>query len=368
MRLVRFHLKRLVKDFGDTNITRFQVGLAHSFCRSKLRTDPNRQDKPVQNAIALLENINKTLNTFTMRVKEWYSWHFPELATLVPDNIKYTQVVQLIGVKENFEAERLDELTALLNGDEALAKQIMTARVMSMGQEISPADIINILNFTHHILRLAQERNQLVDYLNGRLKHVAPNLQTLVGDVLAAKLITQAGSLTNLSKCPASTIQILGAEKALFRALKTKGNTPKYGLLFQSSFVGRASIKNKGRISRYIANKCSLAARIDNFSSVPSNIFGEKMRNQVEARLNHLMDHLPAPQRNADVMKQALEEYQEHVNYLAPQEDNVTAVQEKSSRKAQDKHEKKKKLKITLKASSKGKVSHMSKKLKKKKN
>ena len=83
---------------------------------------------------------------------------------------------------------------------------------------------------------------------------------------MGAKLICQAGSLTNLAKYPASTIQILGAEKALFRALKTRGNTPKYGLLYHSSFIGRAKAKDKGKISRYIANKCSLAARLDSFA------------------------------------------------------------------------------------------------------
>jgi hypothetical protein len=90
-----------------------------------------------------------------------------------------------------------------------------------------------------------------------------------------------AGSLTNLAKAPASTVQILGAEKALFRALKTKGNTPKYGLIFHSSFIGRAKQRNKGRISRYLANKCSIATRIDAFMDSATNVFGEKMRDQV---------------------------------------------------------------------------------------
>ena len=86
---------------------------------------------------------------------------------------------------------------------------------------------------------------------------VAPNLSALIGDVVGARLISHAGSLTNLAKCPASTIQILGAEKALFRALKTTGNTPKYGLIFHSKFIGRAAAKDKGRISR-----CARAARV----------------------------------------------------------------------------------------------------------
>merc|ERR1712106_577332 len=109
-------------------------------------------------------------------------------------------------------------------------------------------------------------RKTLHEYLRAKMSNVAPNLSALIGEVVGARLISHAGSLTNLAKYPASTVQILGAEKALFRALKTKGNTPKYGLIFHSTFIGRAAAKNKVRISRYLANKCSIACRIDNFS------------------------------------------------------------------------------------------------------
>merc|ERR1712162_83166 len=109
-------------------------------------------------------------------------------------------------------------------------------------------------------------RKSLHDYLKAKMDLVAPNLAALIGEIIGARLISHAGSLTNLAKFPSSTVQILGAEKALFRALKTKGNTPKYGLIFHSSFIGRAAQKNKGRISRYLANKCSLASRIDCFA------------------------------------------------------------------------------------------------------
>ena len=107
--------------------------------------------------------------------------------------------------------------------------------------------------------------------------------------------------MTNLAKAPASTVQILGAEKALFRALKTKGNTPKYGLIYHSTFIGRADAKNKGRISRYLANKCSIATRIDSFSDDPSRLYGEKLREQVEERLK-FYETGAAPRRNVDVM------------------------------------------------------------------
>merc|ERR1712050_283159 len=124
---------------------------------------------------------------------------------------------------------------------------------------------------------------------------------------VAARLISHAGSLTNLAKFASSTVQILGAEKALFRALKTKGNTPKYGLIFHSTFIGRAQQKNKGRISRYLANKCSIASRIDCFADENTAVFGEKLRDQVEERLAFLTEGT-TPRKNVEVMQEAVKE------------------------------------------------------------
>jgi nucleolar protein 56 len=133
---------------------------------------------------------------------------------------------------------------------------------------------------------------------------------TLIGETVAARLIAKAGSLTSLAKSPASTIQILGAEKALFRALKTKGNTPKYGLIYHSSYIGRAAAKNKGRISRYLANKCSIASRIDTFAEEPTTLYGEKLKEQVEERLR-FYDTGAAPRKNVDVMNAVRKELEE---------------------------------------------------------
>merc|ERR1711935_624687 len=142
----------------------------------------------------------------------------------------------------------------------------------------------------------------LSNYMTEKMSVVAPNLSALIGDTVGARLISKAGSLNNLAKAPASTVQILGAEKALFRALKTKGNTPKYGLIYHSTFIGRADAKNKGRVSRYLANKCSIATRIDSFSDEPSNEYGKKLRDQVEERLK-FYETGAAPRRNIDVMQ-----------------------------------------------------------------
>merc|ERR1712224_1118686 len=154
-----------------------------------------------------------------MRVREWYSWHFPELVKILADNYIYCRAALLI----------------------------MDTSNSSMGQDISPIDLINIHKFAKRVISLAEYRQKLHAYLIDRMEGIAPNLAELVGELVGARLISHAGSLTNLAKYPASTVQILGAEKALFRALKTKGNTPKYGLIFNSTYIGRASQQNKGR-------------------------------------------------------------------------------------------------------------------------
>ena len=167
--------------------------------------------------------------------------------------------------------------------------------------DTSEQDMSNIIIFTERMISLALYRKQLYSYLEEKMATVAPNLSTLIGETVAARLIQKAGSLTTLAKCPASTVQILGAEKALFRALKTKGNTPKYGLIYHSSFIGRASAKNKGRISRYLANKCAIASRIDSFIEEPTNAYGLQLRDQVEERLK-FYDTGDTPRKNVDVM------------------------------------------------------------------
>lgn len=206
------------------------------------------------------------LLTDDLNYREWYSWHFPELVKIVNDNYKYAKLVKVVKNKSDLTEEHLEAMTELVDGDETIAKQILDAARASMGTDISPIDMINIQNFADRVISLADYRKNLHNYLISKMSHVAPNLAALIGEVVGARLISQAGSLTNLSKYPASTLQILGAEKALFRALKTKGNTPKYGLIYHSSFIGRAGAKNKGRISRYLANKCTIASRIDCFT------------------------------------------------------------------------------------------------------
>ena len=199
-----------------------------------------------------------------------------------------------------------EEGIAELLEDSEPATEVLEAARMSMGMDISEIDLANINCFAERVASLGDYRRSLQDYLKDKMGTTAPNLSTLIGEAVGARLISHAGSLTNLAKYPASTVQILGAEKALFRALKTRGNTPKYGLLFHSTFIGRAAAKNKGRISRYLANKCSLASRIDAFSELPVDAFGQLLRQQVEDRLK-FFDTGEAPKKNLAVMQEGVE-------------------------------------------------------------
>jgi nucleolar protein 56 len=236
-----------------------------------------------------------------MRVREWYSWHFPELIKIVSENINYARLVLLIGDKSSLNEDMLHDIAALVGDDESIASSIIAAGRVSMGRDISESDLSHVTSFAERTIKLAEYRKYLQEYLSRKMGVVAPNLSTLIGDTVAARLISKAGSLSNLCKYPASTVQILGAEKALFRALKTKGNTPKYGLIYHSSFIGKAGVRNKGRISRFLANKCSIASRIDNFSSTPTTKFGEALRDQVEERLAFYAEG-KTPIKNMDAM------------------------------------------------------------------
>lgn len=142
-------------------------------------------------------------------------------------------------------------------------EQIKEAAEISMGTEISTEDVISIRFLCDQVTMLAEYRGTLHEYLKNRMFAVAPNLSVLVGELVGARLIAHAGSLVNLSKHPASTVQILGAEKALFRAIKTRHDTPKYGLIYHASVIGSAQPKMKGKISRSLAAKCALCIRLD---------------------------------------------------------------------------------------------------------
>merc|ERR1712100_735302 len=285
MRGVRSQLNELIGGLTDADIAPMALGLSHSLSRYKLKFSPEKVDTMVVQAIGLLDELDKELNTYAMRVREWYGWHFPELTKIISDNYAYAKAAKLMGDRAN--AVNVD-FSGIDTIDEDVENEIEDASVISMGTEIAATDLENIGQLADQVISLSEYRAQLSEYLKARMNAIAPNLTVLVGELVGARLIAHAGSLINLAKYPSSTVQILGAEKALFRALKTKHDTPKYGLIYHASLIGQAAPKNKGKIARVLAAKCSLAVRVDALGEGDDASLGIDARSKVEARLRQL--------------------------------------------------------------------------------
>ncbi|KAH8096020.1 hypothetical protein JL720_3361 [Aureococcus anophagefferens] len=271
---------------GPKEVRAMQLGLSHSLSRYKLKFSPDKVDTMVVQAVGLLDDLDKEVNTYAMRVKEWYGWHFPEMAKLVNDNVHYAKIVREVRARTAAK-DKVDELTEILD-DEVAAKTLVATAEISMGTEVDESDMEHICNLAVQVVELSAYRQRLADYLRSRMQAIAPNLTTLVGELVGARLVQHAGSIMNLAKHPASTIQILGAEKALFRALKTKHDTPKYGLIYHASLIGQAAPKHKGKIARVLAAKCALAVRVDALGEDDDATIGFDARAKVEARLRQL--------------------------------------------------------------------------------
>lgn len=283
MRCIRGQMESLITGLPPREISAMSLGLAHSLSRYKLKFSPDKVDTMIVQAISLLDDLDKELNNYIMRCREWYGWHFPELGKVITDNLVYCKAVRKIGDRTNVAGSDLSDLLP-----EEIEAEVKLAAEISMGTEVSEQDIGNIGHLCDQVIEISEYRAQLYDYLKNRMMAIAPNLTVMVGELVGARLISHAGSLLNLAKHPASTVQILGAEKALFRALKTRKDTPKYGLIYHASLVGQTSAKNKGKISRMLAAKAALAIRYDALGEDTNADMGAENRAKLEARLRQL--------------------------------------------------------------------------------
>ncbi|KAI0637720.1 Nop-domain-containing protein [Trametes polyzona] len=286
---IRSQLTSLLDGLDPKDLATMNLGLSHSLSRFKLKFSPDKVDTMIVQAVALLDDLDKEINIYAMRVKEWSGWHFPEMAKIIVDNIAYAKVIKHMGFRTN--AANTD-FAAILPED--LEATLKAAAVISMGTDISESDMAHINSLCDQVIAISAYRAQLAEYLRNRMNAIAPNLTALVGDLVGARLISHAGSLLNLAKHPASTIQILGAEKALFRALKTKHDTPKYGLIYHASLIGQAPPKLKGKMARMVATKAALSIRVDALTDADEKSepqapsIGIENRAKLEARLHSL--------------------------------------------------------------------------------
>ncbi|KAJ0407121.1 hypothetical protein ATCC90586_005685 [Pythium insidiosum] len=283
MRGIRANMNTLISGLEDEDLKSMTLGLSHSLSRYKLKFSADKVDTMIVQAIGLLDELDKEINTYSMRVREWFGWHFPEMGKIVTDNLQYAKCVLKMGMRSK--VKNLDFSDILSEDVEASMREVCE---VSMGTDISEEDVINISSLCEQVISLTEYRTQLFDYLKNRMNAIAPNLTVMVGELVGARLIAHAGSLMNLAKHPASTVQILGAEKALFRALKTKHDTPKYGLIYHASLIGQTAPKYKGKISRVLAAKTALAVRVDALGDATEASIGFDNRAKVEARVRQL--------------------------------------------------------------------------------
>merc|ERR1712003_458972 len=270
-----------VEDLEEEDVKSMALGLAHTLSRFKLKFSPDKVDTMIIQAVGLLDDLDKELNNFAMRLREWYGWHFPEMGKIVTENLAYARCVKLMGLKTK--AKDVD--FGSVSVPDEIAAEVKAAAETSMGTEITDEDLSNINTLAERVIELTEYRASLAEYLKLRMSAIAPNLTHMVGELVGARLISQAGSLMSLAKHPSSTLQILGAEKALFRALKTKSATPKYGLIYHASLVGQSAPALKGKISRVLAAKLALCCRVDALGDQTEPVVGKEFKDYVENRL-----------------------------------------------------------------------------------
>ncbi len=265
------------KDIDTYNEFVREAGI--EITRRKLRRAAEKRDQLAIQAIRAIDDIDKTTNLFAARLREWYSLHFPELDELVKEHEDYVRLVAELGHRDNMTVENVKKL----GFSEAKARRIEEAAKKSIGADLSDFDIKPIQTLANITLELYRLRGELTSYIEAVMKEVAPNITALVGPLLGARLLSLAGGLEQLARLPASTIQVLGAEKALFRALRTGGRPPKHGVIFQYPDIHRSPKWQRGKIARALAAKLAIAAKVDAFTGrYIGDVLVQQLRKRIE--------------------------------------------------------------------------------------
>ncbi|WP_457753264.1 C/D box methylation guide ribonucleoprotein complex aNOP56 subunit [Thermococcus sp.] len=277
----------------------YSVGVA--LTRLRIQEQSGARDKMVIQAIEALDDIDKVINLLVSRLREWYSLHFPELDEILPKHPQYVAFVKNIGHRENVTKENLEKL----GFSEGKIERILKAKEKTMGAWMDEKDIQIIQDFAKEIDDLYKLREEIEDYIDRAMDDVAPNLKGLVGAKLAARLISLAGGLKELAMMPSSTIQVLGAEKALFRHLRTGAKPPKHGVIYQYPAINKSPWWQRGKIARALAGKLAIAARVDYFSG---EYIAEELKKELEARIKEIKEKYPNPPKKKEKPKKKKKE------------------------------------------------------------
>lgn len=225
-----------------------------------------RKDDLLIQSVRTVEELNKLINALTKRSRDWYAFYNPETEHTIKDNEQFIKVITSKNKQE-------------------LLKQLKIKH--SMGSELEKEDLIVLMNLAKTINKLIILKQEQEVYQEKIIKEIAPNILIITGAKICAKLIEIAGSLERLSRMPSSTIQLLGAEQALFRHLKTGAKPPKYGILHEHPLISRNQ-SLRGKVARALADKICTAAKVDFFKG---KLVGDKLKQDLEKKFGKFHEH-----------------------------------------------------------------------------
>ena len=295
----RLNLENQLKKVGINKTSKEILSqykeISEKLTRKKISDASGHSDNIVIQIITILDVIKKSISLFSSHLREWYGLHFPELTDkIIEDNIILANLIANLGSRENFTFENIKNKVDL---KEKKIKALEKYALESMGADF---DLSMTQNYADQIISLDNYRLELEIYLGEIMEVFAPNINFLIGPLIGAKLIAKAGSLQKLAYMPASRIQLLGAEKALYRFLKTGEKRPKHGLIFQWNQIRSAKPWIRGKISRIIAGKISVAAKIDFFNG---EFLGDKLLKGIEEKIKEIETKYPNPPKKPPVLK-----------------------------------------------------------------
>jgi len=261
--------------------------VALELIEDRVRTAVARRDLMIVQAVKLLDDLDKTINMLYSRLVDWYGQHFPELHQYVESPETYAKIVYRLGARKNYNEATVSEVLR-----EDIASKVLDACERSLGTELNEVDESKIRKLAGHIIELTGFREEMQNYIKSLMEIEAPNLSAIAGPTLGARLISLAGGLEALARAPASTIQVLGAEKALFRFFKTGRGAPKHGVIFQHPYVHGSPRWQRGKIARALATKISIAAKVDYFSREDR---AAEIRKSLEERIAEIKSKYASP-------------------------------------------------------------------------
>jgi nucleolar protein 56 len=285
---------------------------AIEFSSTRVKEASEKLDLHITQAISALDELDKLINVISTRMREWYGLHFPELDNLIQSPNLYAEIVANAGLRQNITRQILEQAGL----HDRKVDIIIDAAKRSRGGNASTESIALLKKIANEVLSQSELRRILAEYIEDTMEVVAPNVKQILTALVGARLISKAGSLSKLAFSSASTIQVIGAEKALFRALKSGARPPKHGLLFQHPMVHSAPKWQRGKIARAVASKVAIAARIDMYRQSGKD---EAILNKLESRISEIKEKY----KNPTSEKERTRKYNQHVQRQQPQFSNM---------------------------------------------